>query len=125
MDENRNWTHLGINYLIANEKFRRKLFSDSTTDAKDENRRKVQASEGKSILYGELARVIFNRQEHRHQYLGRVQGRSSQVYAVHSATVCEVCNFILRLRVINQLETHKSDAQAETNLTRSIAKGSQ
>ena len=61
-DENKNWTHVGINYLISNEKFRRKLFSDSTTDAKDENRRKVQASEGKSILYGELARVIFTDQ---------------------------------------------------------------
>lgn len=58
-DENREWTQLAINYLTANETFRRKLFSDSTSDAQTEKRRKVQASEGKTILYGELAAVVF------------------------------------------------------------------
>lgn len=59
-DENKQWTHRAIEYLLENPSFRLKLFSDSTSGAKEENRRKVQNSEGKGILYGELALHIFS-----------------------------------------------------------------
>ncbi|PBK91238.1 hypothetical protein ARMGADRAFT_880291, partial [Armillaria gallica] len=48
-----------IEYLTKNPTFQRKLFSDSTTNAKEENHQKVQAKEGKTILFGELARAVF------------------------------------------------------------------
>ena len=59
-DENKQWTHRAIDYLLENPSFRLKLFSDSTTGAKEENCCKVQNSEGKAILYGELALHIFS-----------------------------------------------------------------
>jgi hypothetical protein len=58
-DDNKHWTQRAINYLFENASFRLKLFSDSTSNAKDEKRRKVQNGEGKGILYGELAAHIF------------------------------------------------------------------
>ncbi|KAH6903923.1 hypothetical protein BKA70DRAFT_1298872 [Coprinopsis sp. MPI-PUGE-AT-0042] len=58
-DANKEWIKTAITYLLENPKKRLKLFSDSTGDAKAEGRKKVQASEGKIILYGELAEYIF------------------------------------------------------------------
>lgn len=58
-EDNKEWTQHAIAHLLANVKFRLKLFSDSTTDAKEQGRRKVQNGEGKAILYGELAEAIF------------------------------------------------------------------
>ncbi len=48
-----------IKYLIKNPTFWRKLFSDSTTDVKEENHQKIQAKEGKTILFSELAGAVF------------------------------------------------------------------
>lgn len=59
-DDNKQWTHRAIDYLLENPSFRLKLFSDSTSSAKEEKRRKVQNGEGKGILYGELALHIFS-----------------------------------------------------------------
>ena len=57
---NPDWTHRAIEYLTANITFHRQLFSDATSDAKAEDRRKVTASENKTALYGTLAATIFN-----------------------------------------------------------------
>jgi hypothetical protein len=59
-DDNKQWTHRAIDYLLENTSFRLKLFSDSTSSAKEEKCRKVQNGEGKGILYGELALHIFS-----------------------------------------------------------------
>ncbi|KAM6491932.1 hypothetical protein JOM56_003786, partial [Amanita muscaria] len=56
---NPQWTHSAIEYLISNVKFRQKLFSDSTSTANAEGRKKVQSSESKAALYQQLARAIF------------------------------------------------------------------
>lgn len=53
------WTTSAIEYLTNEPTFRLKLFGDSTTEAKDEGRKKVQAHEGKTILYGMLAKEVF------------------------------------------------------------------
>jgi hypothetical protein len=58
-DDNKEWTQRAINYLLENPTFRKKLFSDSTTEAKEEGRKKVQGHEGKIILYGIVAQAIF------------------------------------------------------------------
>ena len=47
--------HQAIDYLLENPSFRLKLFSDSTSNAKEEKHHKVQNGKGKGILYGELA----------------------------------------------------------------------
>lgn len=60
-DKHKEWTERAIQHLINNPTFRLKLFSDSTSDAKDQSRRKVQGKDAKSILYGELAREIFTK----------------------------------------------------------------
>ncbi|KAJ7616876.1 hypothetical protein B0H17DRAFT_882543, partial [Mycena rosella] len=52
-------TDAGIEYLVDNPQFRIKLFSDSTADAKKENRAKQVAKDGKAVQYGELAKHIF------------------------------------------------------------------
>ena len=59
-DNNKQWTHRAIDYLLENPSFWLKLFSDSTSNAKEEKRRKVQNGKGKGILYGELALHIFS-----------------------------------------------------------------
>ena len=59
-DNNKQWTHRAIDYLLENPSFRLKLFSDSTSNAKEEKRRKVQNGKGKGILYRELALHIFS-----------------------------------------------------------------
>ena len=59
-DDNKQWTERAISYPIENTSFRLKLFSDSTSNAKDEKRRKVQNGQSKGILYGELALQIFS-----------------------------------------------------------------
>jgi hypothetical protein len=62
-DDNKEWTHRAINYLVENPTFRKKLFSDSTTEAKEEGRKKVQGHEGKIILYGTIAQAIFTHED--------------------------------------------------------------
>ncbi|KAF8867535.1 hypothetical protein CPB84DRAFT_1698795, partial [Gymnopilus junonius] len=51
-DKHKEWTSKAITYLINNPTFCIKLFSDSTSDAKEENRCKVQAKEAKTIQEG-------------------------------------------------------------------------
>ncbi|KAJ3885659.1 hypothetical protein GG344DRAFT_18479, partial [Lentinula edodes] len=48
-----------IQYLINNVEFRLKLFSDSTVDAKAEDRKKSQGKEGKINMFSTLAAHIF------------------------------------------------------------------
>ncbi|KAF8156701.1 hypothetical protein B0H34DRAFT_859413 [Crassisporium funariophilum] len=57
-EDHPDWTTRAIQHLVDHPKFRICLFSDSTGDAKDEKRKKIQASEGKSILYGQLAKIV-------------------------------------------------------------------
>ena len=59
-DDNKQWTHQAIDYLLENPSFWLKLFSNSTSNAKEEKRHKVQNGKGKGILYGELALHIFS-----------------------------------------------------------------
>ncbi|KAF8220390.1 hypothetical protein L208DRAFT_1199789, partial [Tricholoma matsutake] len=56
---NADWAHRAIEYLTANVTFRHRLFSDATSDAKAEDRKKVTALENKMALYGTLAAAIF------------------------------------------------------------------
>jgi hypothetical protein len=58
-EKNKMWTTLAIEYLDQNPKQRIKLFSDSTSDAKNEGRTKVQNGEAKLKLYGAMAEAIF------------------------------------------------------------------
>ncbi|PBK81648.1 hypothetical protein ARMGADRAFT_1039166 [Armillaria gallica] len=58
-EDHLEWVHRAIEYLTKNPTFQRKLFSDSTTDAKEENHQKVQAKEGKTILFSELVGAVF------------------------------------------------------------------
>ena len=58
-EDHPSWTERAIQHLIENPRFRIRLFSDSTSNAKEQNRKKIQASEAKNILYGELAAIIF------------------------------------------------------------------
>ncbi|KAF9536441.1 hypothetical protein CPC08DRAFT_771567 [Agrocybe pediades] len=62
-DSNKHWTQRAINYLLNTPKFRIKLFSDSTSQAKSTSRVKIQAKEGKLILFEELADHIFSQDE--------------------------------------------------------------
>jgi hypothetical protein len=62
-DDHKKWTQRAINYLIENPTFRKKLFSDSTTEAKDEGRKKVQGHEGKIIMYRTMAQAIFTHED--------------------------------------------------------------
>ncbi|KAJ7762087.1 hypothetical protein B0H16DRAFT_1219621, partial [Mycena metata] len=48
-----------VEYLTDNPEFRRKLFSDSTAEAKKDGRTKATAKDGKSAQYGDLAKDIF------------------------------------------------------------------
>ncbi|KAG8750707.1 hypothetical protein FRC12_012757 [Ceratobasidium sp. 428] len=58
-DKNPEWADKVIEYLTNNPKFRAKLFSDSTQEAKEENRPKVTAKEAKKYLHSELAEYVF------------------------------------------------------------------
>ncbi|KAJ7724795.1 hypothetical protein B0H16DRAFT_1239175, partial [Mycena metata] len=58
-EKNREWTDKMVEYLTINSSFRKKLFSDSTADAKKDKRAKAVAKDGKSVQYGELAKYIF------------------------------------------------------------------
>ncbi|KAF8522020.1 hypothetical protein JB92DRAFT_2558186, partial [Gautieria morchelliformis] len=91
-DSNHAWTHSLIQLLIDQPDLRRKLFSDSTRDAKDNNRRKLQAKDQKIHLHGVLAKHIF--EEHNAvQYasdpgrfaksVGQHLGRLKKTYARH------------------------------------------
>ncbi|KAJ6548524.1 hypothetical protein B0H19DRAFT_1074377 [Mycena capillaripes] len=57
--KNRQWTDSLVTYLSDNPDFRRKLFSDSTAEAKKEQRLKLVAKDGKSAQYAVLAKFIF------------------------------------------------------------------
>ncbi|KAJ7659684.1 hypothetical protein DFH06DRAFT_989406, partial [Mycena polygramma] len=56
---NDQWTDMAVGYLLDNPEFRRKLFSDSTAEAKKEQRKKSVAKDGKAVQYAELAKFIF------------------------------------------------------------------
>ncbi|KAJ6461894.1 hypothetical protein C8R47DRAFT_1240485 [Mycena vitilis] len=56
---NDQWTDMAVEYLLDNPEFRRKLFSDSTAEAKKENRKKSVAKDGKAVQYAQLAKFIF------------------------------------------------------------------
>ncbi|KAJ7712075.1 hypothetical protein B0H14DRAFT_2547008, partial [Mycena olivaceomarginata] len=58
-EKNPQWTDSIIQYCTENPTFRRKLFSDSTAEAKKEGRSKEVAKDGKTIQYGVLAKYIF------------------------------------------------------------------
>jgi hypothetical protein len=58
--KNPQWTNKLVAYLSKHPDFRRKLFSDSTTAAKQEGRMKLTAKDGKAQQYGVLAHAIFH-----------------------------------------------------------------
>ncbi|KAJ6469271.1 hypothetical protein C8R45DRAFT_771134, partial [Mycena sanguinolenta] len=58
-EKNTHWTDSLVQYLTDNPSFRKKLFSDSTAEAKAEKRPKLVANDGKAIQYGFLAQHIF------------------------------------------------------------------
>ncbi|KAJ7251956.1 hypothetical protein C8J57DRAFT_1077703 [Mycena rebaudengoi] len=57
--KNTHWTDMLITYLSENPVFRRKLFSDSTAEARKRGEAKVVAKDGKPQQYAVLAKVIF------------------------------------------------------------------
>ncbi|KAJ7836701.1 hypothetical protein B0H14DRAFT_2589599 [Mycena olivaceomarginata] len=57
--KNLQWTHSLVAYLCAHPDVRRKLFSDSTAEAKKEKRKKDVAKDGKAVQHGVLAQAIF------------------------------------------------------------------
>ncbi|KAJ7744262.1 hypothetical protein DFH07DRAFT_963795 [Mycena maculata] len=57
--KNPQWTDKLIEYLTDHPSFRKKLFSDSTADAKKEERTKEVAKDGKAVQCGVLAKHIF------------------------------------------------------------------
>lgn len=57
--KNPQWTDLLVEYLTNNPDFRIKLFSDSTAEAKKEQRNKQVAKDGKPLQYKALAKHIF------------------------------------------------------------------
>ena len=59
-NKHKQWTHQAIDYLLENPSFQLKLFSNSTSNAKEEKCGKVQNGKGRGILYGELALHIFS-----------------------------------------------------------------
>ncbi|KAJ7131096.1 hypothetical protein C8R44DRAFT_594956, partial [Mycena epipterygia] len=52
-------THKIMEYLIDNPKFRIKLFSDSTAEAKKAGRQKLVGKDGKQQQYAQLAEYVF------------------------------------------------------------------
>ncbi|KAJ7868543.1 hypothetical protein B0H14DRAFT_2572278 [Mycena olivaceomarginata] len=57
--KNLQWTHSLVAYLCAHPDVRRKLFSDSTAEAKKEKRKKDVAKDGKAVQHGVLTQAIF------------------------------------------------------------------
>ncbi|KJA13253.1 hypothetical protein HYPSUDRAFT_110795, partial [Hypholoma sublateritium FD-334 SS-4] len=57
--KNDNWTWALITYLTTHVAFRTKLFSDSTANAKKQDRSKMTAKDSKSAQYAVLAEAIF------------------------------------------------------------------
>ncbi|KAF9064474.1 hypothetical protein BDP27DRAFT_1154770, partial [Rhodocollybia butyracea] len=57
--DNPSWIHKALQYLNDNVEFRLKLFSDSTADAKAEDRKKSQGKEGKINMFSTLAEHVF------------------------------------------------------------------
>ncbi|KAJ7930833.1 hypothetical protein B0H13DRAFT_1594850, partial [Mycena leptocephala] len=57
--DNPEWISKAIEYLTDNPAFRVKLFSDSTEDATNEGRKKVQAKESKINMYGTMCEDVF------------------------------------------------------------------
>ncbi|KAJ7315805.1 hypothetical protein DFH08DRAFT_820378 [Mycena albidolilacea] len=57
--KNPQWTHSLVAYLCAHPDVWRKLFSDSTAEAKKEKRKKDVAKDSKAIQHGVLAQAIF------------------------------------------------------------------
>lgn len=58
-DDNPAWTFKIIEYLTDNPDFRRKLFSDSTREAKGERRKKQQGKDQKVQMHATLAAYVF------------------------------------------------------------------
>ncbi|KAG6819195.1 hypothetical protein H0H93_014447 [Arthromyces matolae] len=59
-DKNTDWTWKAINYLTEKPAFCIKLFSNSTSQAKTEGRKKVNNGTRKGLLYQEMALAIFS-----------------------------------------------------------------
>ncbi|KAJ7497809.1 hypothetical protein B0H11DRAFT_1639326, partial [Mycena galericulata] len=57
--KNPNWTDKLIEYLVDDPRFRIKLFSDSTAEAKKAGRQKLVGKDGKTHQYTQLAAYIF------------------------------------------------------------------
>ncbi|KAJ7611455.1 hypothetical protein B0H17DRAFT_882696, partial [Mycena rosella] len=57
--KNPHWTHSIVTYLCEHPEFRIKFFSNSTADAKKEQRIKQVAKDGKAVQCGVLARHVF------------------------------------------------------------------
>ncbi|KDQ49005.1 hypothetical protein JAAARDRAFT_144090 [Jaapia argillacea MUCL 33604] len=84
-NEHPEWTNKAIAYLIQFPAFRIKLFSDSTSDANKDGRRKLTAKDPKNQLYAELAKAVFENNEDeeiRNEYTQDMQrfGRSTQLH---------------------------------------------
>ena len=59
--KNEHWTWTLIAYLTTHVAFRTKLFSDSTADAKKQDRNKMTSKDSKSAQYAVLAEAIFKK----------------------------------------------------------------
>ncbi|KAJ7688332.1 hypothetical protein B0H14DRAFT_3053011 [Mycena olivaceomarginata] len=57
--KNKHWTHTLAAYLCENPSFRKKLFGDSTAEAKKDGVKKETAKDGKAVQFQTLAQVIF------------------------------------------------------------------
>ncbi|KAF8990401.1 hypothetical protein BDQ17DRAFT_1255848, partial [Cyathus striatus] len=58
-EKNKDWTVRALTYLTDNPTLRIKLFSDSTSKAKEEGRRKVSNADGRAVQFKNLAIHIF------------------------------------------------------------------
>jgi hypothetical protein len=59
-EKNETWIQLVFQKLQEDPDFRHKLFSgDSTSEAKQEGRKKAQGKDGKTVMYGKLAESVF------------------------------------------------------------------
>lgn len=61
--KNADWTWSLISYLTDHPAFRKKLFSDSTSDASKEGRQKAVGKDGKPQQYAVIAKYIFENEE--------------------------------------------------------------
>ncbi|KAF7351850.1 hypothetical protein MVEN_01146200 [Mycena venus] len=85
--KNPHWTHTLIAHLCAHPDIRRKLFSDSTADAKKEQRKKDVSKDGKAVQYGALAKAIFEDDPNEQARYANDPGKLKGEYRKHLDTI--------------------------------------